>query len=162
MPPAGLRPRRPLWAGFWTLLGATVVLLALRAPYESGVGPASAFDAADLERTVTTRFGAMLLLRLALLPLVAFFLVRLLRSTEWSRVGWGGAVLSVGLALTWAAAEHASAGIQVPVAMTAAVLHVLAMAVWLGGLAALLLTLYRSSAAGPPVASRYSGWPSSR
>lgn len=149
--------RRPLWAGFWTLLGATVVLLALRAPYESGVGPASAFDAADLERTVTTRFGAMLLLRLALLPLIAFFLVRLLRRTEWSRLRLGaGAALSAGLALTWAAAEHASAGIQVPVAMTAAVLHVLAMAVWLGGLAALLLILYRTSAAPARMIARYS------
>lgn len=149
--------RRPLWAGFWTLLGATVALLALRGPYESGVGPASAFDAAALERTVTTRSGAVLLIRLALLPLIAFFLVRLVRRTEWSRLRLGaGAALSVGLALTWAAAEHASAGIQVPVAMTSAVLHVLAMAVWLGGLAALLITLYRSSAAPARMVARYS------
>ena len=149
--------RRPLWAGFWTLLGATVALLALRGPYESGVGPASVFDADALERTVTTRSGAVLLIRLALLPLIAFFLVRLLRRTEWSRVQLGaGAALSVGLALTWAAADHASAGIQVPVAMTSAVLHVLAMAVWLGGLAAMLITLYRSSAAPARVVARFS------
>ncbi|WP_030682885.1 copper resistance CopC/CopD family protein [Streptomyces cellulosae] len=149
--------RRPLWAALWTLLGATIALLVLRAPYESGVGPASAFDASGLERTVTTRPGVMLLLRLALLSLAAFFLVRLLRRTEWSRGRLAaGAVLSVGLALTWAGAEHASAGIQVPVAMTSAVLHVLAMAVWLGGLAALLLTLYRSSAVPPAMVARFS------
>jgi copper transport protein len=51
------------------------------------------------------------------------------------------APLAVGLALTWAAAEHASAGIQVPVAMTSSVLHLLATAAWLGGLAALLTSL---------------------
>lgn len=57
-----------------------------------------------------------------------------------------GGLLAVGLAVTWAAAEHASAGIQVPLAMTSSVLHLLAMAVWLGGLAALLTTLHRSEA----------------
>jgi copper transport protein len=60
-----------------------------------------------------------------------------------------GGVLAVGLAGTWAAAEHASAGIQVPLAMTSSVLHLLAMAVWLGGLAALLTTLHRSEAPLP-------------
>ncbi|WP_046708815.1 copper resistance D family protein, partial [Streptomyces europaeiscabiei] len=69
---------------------------------------------------------------------------------ERGREEWGkgalvsGALLSVGLAGTWAAAEHASAGIQVPVAMTSSVLHLLAMAVWLGGLTALLTVLYRA------------------
>ncbi|MFE0510806.1 copper resistance D family protein [Streptomyces sp. NPDC058964] len=63
----------------------------------------------------------------------------------------------VGLALTWAAAEHASAGIQVPLAVTSSVLHLLAMAVWLGGLTALLITLYRAAEPVPPlVVARFS------
>jgi copper transport protein len=41
-------------------------------------------------------------------------------------------------------AEHASAGIQVPLAMTSAVLHLLAMAVWLGGLTALVTVVQRT------------------
>jgi copper transport protein len=54
-------------------------------------------------------------------------------------------------------AEHASAGIQVPVAMTSAVLHLLAMAVWLGGLAALLTVLYRTPEELPaPAVARFS------
>jgi copper transport protein len=53
-------------------------------------------------------------------------------------------LLSLALALTWAVAEHAAAGIQVPLAMTSAVLHLLAMAVWLGGLVALFTALYRT------------------
>ncbi|WP_435227581.1 copper resistance CopC/CopD family protein [Streptomyces sp. Tue6028] len=54
-----------------------------------------------------------------------------------------GGLLTLGLAVTWAVAEHASAGIQVPAAMVSSVLHLLAMAVWLGGLTALLLALHR-------------------
>lgn len=55
-----------------------------------------------------------------------------------------GLLLSVGLAFTWAASEHASAGIQVPVAMTSSVLHLLATAVWLGGLTALMALLHNA------------------
>ncbi|MGW3007276.1 copper resistance CopC/CopD family protein [Streptomyces sp. NPDC001219] len=62
-------------------------------------------------------------------------------------LGFGGAVVATGLAATWAMAEHASAGLQPAVAMPVDVLHLLAVAVWLGGLAALLVSLYW----GPPV-----------
>ncbi|MFC9737868.1 copper resistance protein CopC [Streptomyces noursei] len=59
----------------------------------------------------------------------------------------GGTVLAAGLATTWAIAEHASTGLQPAVAMPVDVLHLLAVAAWLGGLAALLVSLYW----GPPV-----------
>ncbi|MFE3033733.1 copper resistance CopC/CopD family protein [Streptomyces canus] len=159
-PPEPARLRRLLWAGWGTLLGSTVFLLVLRAPYESGTGPASAFSPKAFERTLTTRPGEALLVRLALLLVAYFFVVRLLRLGE-ERLprAWqaAGGALALGLALTWAAAEHASAGIQVPLAMTSAVLHVLAMSVWLGGLAALLSTLYRASSQLPPaVLARFS------
>ena len=42
------------------------------------------------------------------------------------------------LAATWAATGHASTGIQVPFAVLSDVLHLSAMAVWLGGLFHLL------------------------
>ncbi|WP_053752746.1 copper resistance CopC/CopD family protein [Streptomyces sp. MMG1533] len=142
---------RLLRAGWWTLAAATVALLVLRGPYESGDGPAAALDPSAFTHTLTTRPGLVLLARLVLLLPAAVFVVRLLRRESPSRA-WlaAGTVLCVGLALTWAAGEHASAGIQVPVAMTSSVLHVLAMAVWLGGLTALLTTLYRSQSAVPP------------
>ncbi|MGX5214302.1 copper resistance protein CopC [Streptomyces violaceus] len=149
--PADRSPlRRPLVTAWWTLLGSTVFLLLLRAPYEAGAGPAAAFDASALGRTLAGRPGLALLARLAVLLLTAVFLVWLSRSRE-SRdrrepvALAAGTALAVGLALTWAAAEHASAGIQVPLAMTSSVLHLLATGVWLGGLVALLLTLRRSS-----------------
>ncbi|NGO43812.1 copper resistance CopC/CopD family protein [Streptomyces ureilyticus] len=57
-----------------------------------------------------------------------------------------GVLFALGLALTWAAAEHASTGIQVPLAIPVSMLHLLAMAVWLGGLVALTLALFRAPA----------------
>ncbi|CAM5739917.1 hypothetical protein [Streptomyces afghaniensis 772] [Streptomyces afghaniensis] len=146
--PADTSPlRRPLVAAWWTLLGSTVALLMLRAPYETGAGPATAFDLSALERTLTSRPGLALLARLAVLLLTAAFLLRLSRHRDRQEpvLRAVGAALAVALALTWAAAEHASAGIQVPVAMTSSVLHLVATGVWLGGLVALLLTLRRAS-----------------
>ncbi|MFF5366053.1 copper resistance protein CopC [Streptomyces sp. NPDC013187] len=140
--------RRPLVAAWWTLLGSTLVLLLLRAPYEAGTGPATAFDASALGRTLTGRPGLALVARLVLLVLTAVFLLWLSRRRDPKQRPVApaiGTVLAAALALTWAAAEHASAGIQVPVAMTSSVLHLLATGVWLGGLVALLLTLRRAS-----------------
>ncbi|MGX1222969.1 copper resistance CopC/CopD family protein [Streptomyces ambofaciens] len=154
-PPDPTPLRRPLVAGWWTLLAATVALLVLRAPYEAGAGPAAALDADALAGTLTARPGVLLLTRLALLAPAALFLVRVSRAGPHRRrgpfVGAVGGALAVGLALTWAAAEHASAGIQVPLAMTSSTLHLLATAVWLGGLTALVLTL-RSTADAATVA----------
>jgi copper transport protein len=154
--------RRLLAGGWWALLASTVVLFFLRGPYERGTGVGNALDPKLLGETATGRPGLALLARLALLA-GAFLLVRRSAAVRAepaataaggedgsSRTASGrafavtGLLLSVGLAFTWAAAEHASAGIQVPVAMTSSVLHLVAMAVWLGGLTALLAVLHRA------------------
>ncbi len=132
---------RPAW---WTLLATTVALLVLRAPYEAGTSPSTALEVTALTDTLATRPGQLLALRLALLIPTAVLL----------RTGAGrtraalplGAALAVALALTWPAAEHAAAGPQVPLAITSSVLHLLATATWLGGLAALLTTLQNPEA----------------
>lgn len=142
-----------LKAAWWTLLAATLALLVLRGPYETGEGPLGALSADALAGTLSSRPGAVLLARLGLLAVAAVYLVRLTRRGK--RYGWAGAALAVGLAVTWAAGEHASAGIQVPVAMTSSALHLLATAVWLGGLAALLATLYRAHLT-PATVTRFS------
>ncbi|MDH6137386.1 copper transport protein [Kitasatospora sp. MAA4] len=56
-------------------------------------------------------------------------------------LGVGGLVLALALGATWAAADHAAVGIQVPLALPLDMLHLLAMACWLGGLATLLVGL---------------------
>ncbi|MGV9785521.1 copper resistance CopC/CopD family protein [Streptomyces sp. NPDC003435] len=145
---------RPLFVvGAATLLVSTLALLLLRGPYEEGTAPAFT----SLGRTLTTRPGELLLARLALVLVAAVCALCLRR--------WGaavprpaaltaGATLAVALALTWSAAEHASAGIQVPLAIASTTLHLLATAAWLGGLAALLLTL--RAGLPPQVVTRFS------
>ena len=64
-------------------------------------------------------------------------------------LGAGGAAVAIGLAATWALVEHSSVGVQAGVAMPVDIVHLLAVAVWLGGLATLLILLYRV----PPVAA---------
>lgn len=162
-PPDTTPLRMPLVTGWWTLLTATVVLLVLRAPYENGSSPTTAFDLAAFTGILTGRPAIALLARVALLALTAAVLLRLSRVAHRGEPDAGdggpgdrtppaqlavGGVLAVALALTWAAAEHASAGIQVPLAMTSSVLHLLATACWLGGLVALLTVLFR---AGTPL-----------
>ncbi|MGW5970053.1 copper resistance CopC/CopD family protein [Streptomyces sp. NPDC055186] len=155
-PPDTTPLRTPLVTGWWTLLTATLALLVLRAPYENGSSPATVFDLAAFTDILTGRPAVAMLARVALLVLTAAVLLRLSRvahrrepgdRTPPAQLAVGGA-LAVALALTWAAAEHASAGIQVPLAMTSSVLHLLATACWLGGLVALLTILFR---AGTPL-----------
>ncbi|MEU2053033.1 copper resistance CopC/CopD family protein, partial [Streptomyces bungoensis] len=143
-PPTRAHLRRPALAAWWALLASTVVLFLLRAPYEEGTSPAQGLGLSVLGRTATTRPGALLLARLALLvlPVVcAPVLRRWHRRVPRGAVRTAAAALATALALTWAASEHASAGLQVPLAIASTVLHLLAMSAWLGGLAALLTTL---------------------
>ncbi|MCF4139164.1 copper resistance protein CopC [Streptomyces sp. Tue 6430] len=155
--PPDVRPLRGLLvAGWWTFTASTVLLLLLRSPYETGAGPAQTLDPSGLARTLSGRPGIALAARLLLLAGAAVLLLRQRgreRPTRATRAT--GLVLAVGLGLTWAAAEHASAGIQVPAAMASSVLHLLAMAVWFGGLTA-LLTLLRRGTLPAAAAARFS------
>ncbi|MBJ6645114.1 copper resistance protein CopC [Streptomyces sp. BSE7-9] len=61
----------------------------------------------------------------------------------------GGTVVAAGLAASWAMSEHASQGLQAGVAMPVDVVHLLAVAAWLGGMTALLVALYRAPVETP-------------
>ncbi|WKU45910.1 copper resistance protein CopC [Streptomyces sp. VNUA116] len=156
------RPVQRIAVGGWiTLFAATSALLLLRGPYAGGKGLGSAFDLTLLGDVLATKPGAALLSRLLLLSAAAVFLAVLFGSyaredgdrTRMERrdvaygLAIGGTVVAVGLAATWAMAEHASAGLQSWLAMPVDVLHLLGVAVWLGGLAALLAALW----SGEPV-----------
>ncbi|WP_107054573.1 FixH family protein [Streptomyces sp. NRRL S-350] len=73
-----------------------------------------------------------------------------------TRLGLGvaGLLLSVALSATWVGADHASVGIQVWLALPFGILHLIAMACWLGGLAALLVALREG--VGAEVVDRFS------
>ncbi|MFD8883916.1 copper resistance CopC/CopD family protein [Streptomyces erythrochromogenes] len=160
---AAVRPvRRLLTVGWVALVVSTVALLLLRGPYETAGSLTSAFDLSQLGRTVTGRPGIALVVRLGLLASAAVLLrrqaLRLDRHEDGTtpgdlgtRVRVVGAALALALAFTWAGAEHASAGIQVPLAVPVAVLHLLAMGVWLGGLITLAIVLRRRAPGGGDV-----------
>ncbi|MFC9325877.1 FixH family protein [Kitasatospora sp. NPDC057015] len=73
-----------------------------------------------------------------------------------ARIGLGvaGVLLAVALSATWVGADHASVGIQVWLALPFGVVHLIAMALWLGGLATLLLGLRHGL--GAETADRFS------
>ena len=62
----------------------------------------------------------------------------------------------MGIAATWAMSEHASTGLQAELAMPVDVIHLLAVAAWLGGLAALLTTLHWGPLPARSVVQRFS------
>ncbi|MFI9103176.1 copper resistance CopC/CopD family protein [Streptomyces fildesensis] len=166
---AGRRPLRRLAVTSWcVLLVSTLALLILRGPYETGGSPGSGLDLATVRRTLGTRPGEALGARIVLLAIAGIFLVLTSRTLsripvrdtpgkETAPAGWwperpghrilvvAGVTLALALTLTWAAAEHASVGIQVPLAIPVAMVHLLAMALWMGGLAALFIALRGSS-----------------
>ncbi|MCX5215464.1 FixH family protein [Kitasatospora sp. NBC_00240] len=73
-----------------------------------------------------------------------------------ARIGLGvaGLLLAVALSATWVGADHASVGIQVWLALPFGILHLIAMALWLGGLATLLVGLRHGL--GAETADRFS------
>ncbi|MDX2706919.1 copper resistance protein CopC [Streptomyces sp. PA03-6a] len=159
--------RRLVAAGWAAMVAATILLLMLRAPYADGGGLGDAFDLGGVRDVLDTRPGAALVSRLLLLAAGAVFIAVLFGSwakredpVERQDLAWGlaigGTVVSVGLAATWAMAEHASVGIQASVAMPVDIVHLLAMAVWLGGLTALLVALWGGQRVERAVVQRFS------
>ncbi|MFD8442197.1 copper resistance CopC/CopD family protein [Streptomyces globisporus] len=153
--------------GWLTLTAATLVMLLLRNPYTGSGKFADAFDLAGLQSVLDTKPGAALVSRLLLLGAAALFIAVLFgtyarREDEREKkdltfgLAVGGGVVSTGIAATWAMSEHASTGIQANIAMPVDVLHLLAVAAWLGGLASLLVALYRTPDIGSAAVRRFS------
>ncbi|MEU2788526.1 copper resistance protein CopC [Streptomyces sp. NPDC007100] len=175
--PAAARVRsvqRLVSQGWAALTAATIAMLLLRTPYTTSGDLADVFDLGGLKQVIETKPGAALVSRLLLLAAAALFVAVLFGAYARAQGGEGGesgkagesgevakrrkdltfglavggVIVAVGLAATWAMAEHASTGLQTAIAMPVDVLHLLAVATWLGGLTALLVSLYR----GPSVA----------
>ncbi|MFF3316935.1 copper resistance CopC/CopD family protein [Streptomyces sp. NPDC003035] len=153
---AAVRPvQRLVVRGWLTLTAATLVMLLLRNPYTGSGELADAFDLGGLKSVLETKTGAALISRLMLLGAAALFVAVLFgaytkRTDEKEKkdltfgLAIGGSVVAAGIAGTWALAEHASTGLQPGIAMPIDILHLLAVAAWLGGLTALLVALYRA------------------
>lgn len=165
---ASVRPLQRLVVQGWvTLTAATLATLLLRAPYTGSGKLADAFDLGGLRDVLETKTGAALISRLLLLGAAALFVAVLFgayakREDEAEKkdltfgLAIGGTVVAAGIAGTWALSEHASTGIQPGLAMPVDVVHLLAVATWLGGLAALLTALYRTPSIERAAVRRFS------
>lgn len=146
--------QRLVVSGWLALTAATLGLLLLRGSYTSTGKVGDIFDLELLGQVLQTKTGAALVSRLLLLAAAALFIAVLFgaydkREDDEKRdltfgLAIGGTVVSAGLAASWAMSEHASTGLQAGIAMPVDVVHLLAVAGWLGGLAALLVALYRA------------------
>ncbi|MGI5196687.1 copper resistance CopC/CopD family protein [Streptomyces sp. CA-288835] len=166
---AGVRPvQRLVVSGWIALTAATLAMLLLRGSYAGSGKVGDIFDLSLLSQVLETKTGAALVSRLLLLAAGALFIAVLFgafekREDEKERqdltfgLAVGGFVVAAGLAATWALAEHASTGIQTGIAMPVDVLHLLAVAAWLGGLSALLVALYRAPSIEASAVRRFSG-----
>ncbi|MFE9060360.1 copper resistance CopC/CopD family protein [Streptomyces violaceusniger] len=167
------RPVRKIAVGGWvTVFTASLVLLLLRGPYTDGEGIGGILDLGRLGDVLSTKPGAALLSRLLLLGAAAVFLAVLFgsytrrtgeREADARRrqdlafgLGFGGTVMAVGLSATWAMAEHASVGLQRQLAMPVDMIHLIAVGVWLGGLASLAVTLRAGEPIGRAAVRRFS------
>ncbi|RZU22033.1 copper resistance CopC/CopD family protein [Streptomyces sp. BK239] len=165
--PAGTGVRalqRLVVSGWLTLTSATLFLLLLRGSYTGSGELGDVFDLDLLGQVLQTKTGAALVSRLLLLAAAALFIAVLFgaydkREDEEKRdltfgLAIGGTVVAGGLAASWAMAEHASTGLQPGIAMPVDIVHLLAVAAWLGGLCALLTALYRAENPVEPSAVR--------
>ncbi|MGW2960634.1 copper resistance CopC/CopD family protein [Streptomyces sp. NPDC001220] len=158
---AGVQALQRLVVGGWlTLTAATLWLLLLRGSYTTSGSFGDIFDLNLLGQVLQTKPGAALISRLLLLAAAALFIAVLFGAYDKREDGAekrdltfglaiGGTVVAAGLAASWAMAEHASTGLQPGIAMPVDVIHLLAVATWLGGLTALLFALYRAPADNP-------------
>lgn len=139
--------RRMLWYGLGSLGFASLASLLLYGPFVAGTGLSGMVS--DLDIGLETRVGKLLALRLALIALVIIGLLAWFRRTreETPRVTGraplaGTLVLGGVLALTWSLATHSAGGaklLNLPVDLV----HMMAMAAWLGGMPALLVLLLK-------------------
>ncbi|WP_406257945.1 copper resistance CopC/CopD family protein [Streptomyces nigra] len=151
--------QRLVVSGWLALTAATLGLLLVRGSYTGSGKVGDIFDLDLLGQVLQTKTGAALVSRLLLLAAAALFIAVLFgaydkRDDEEKRdltfgLAIGGSVVAAGLAASWAMSEHASTGLQAGLAMPVDVLHLLAVAGWLGGLTALLVALYRAPVETP-------------
>jgi copper transport protein len=151
--PAVLRLAMCAWGG---LAGSVLAAVLLQGVYGAGQGVAHVFLPDVLHATLYSRYGRALGARL-LLVIAALFLLSITlgslpaegrRARATAGTAWG--ILTAALASTWAAADHAGTGIQVPLSVPSDIIHLSAVATWLGGLVMIVtILLRRPRPAGP-------------
>ncbi|WP_033346734.1 copper resistance CopC/CopD family protein [Catenuloplanes japonicus] len=137
--PAGRRgPRIMMFTGAGLVALGALAGIWLQAPYANGGGPLDA-TAAGLRDVLISQFGFAHLGRLVALALAVPLLV--VKALRWRGLALG--VVAAGGLITWPLAGHPIASRMPVVTVFADLVHLAAMAVWLGGLIALVAFLLR-------------------
>jgi copper transport protein len=155
--PAVLRLTMGAWGG---LAASVLAAVLLQGVYGAGQGVGHVFLPDVLHATLYSRYGrslgARLLLVIAALFLLSITLGSLPAAGRRGRIiagtAWG--ILTVALASTWAAADHAGTGIQVPLSLPSDIVHLSAVAIWLGGLVMIVTILLRRPRPPGPAPAR--------
>jgi copper transport protein len=150
--------RRLITASAFGLLAATLFGLLLEGPYAAGTGLSQLFSGALVRTTLHGRLGpaaeARELMSLLAAAAASFLLPRLPDASPRFRraaaAGW--AVLGTAIAASFAVAGHASTGVQSPWGIPADIIHLDAMALWIGGLA--MLACFTLRGPGTPTSTR--------
>lgn len=131
-----------IWTGFAICLVGTIAGVMIQGPYAAGTGLGDAFSWSVIGDVLRTRFGDVAEARVLILA-VAMVLLGVIRPDEergTSPAWWIPAgVVAIALATTPGLAGHAGTGEHVVFAVPLDAVHMLAMSVWVGGLAALLV-----------------------
>ncbi|TDC81344.1 copper resistance protein CopC [Micromonospora sp. KC606] len=149
---AGLWPRRrsrrpaaiTAYAGLALVVAATAATWVGQAADMVGA-PVGALSPGDLEAVADSDVGPVLTARVALVGGAAALLPAVLsgRAGRWRAVSL--ALVAVAGLTTWPLAGHPVASPLPPVSITAAVVHLAAMSVWVGGLVGVLVFLLRGT-----------------
>jgi copper transport protein len=134
--------------GWAALVAGTFGSLLLEGPYGAGAGLGALVRPELLSQTLSGTYGEALMVRvllLALLPFVVAYGMPRLRAGH-GRVVFGliAGVVMVAIAATWSVGGHAATSTQSAGTVPADVAHLCAMALWLGGLAAVAVMLRRA------------------
>lgn len=155
-----VRLRRWAGGGALAVAVASVLTFLLQGPYAAATGLGTALDPDLLAATAGSGAGRAVLARGALALAVAAVLLPAWRrgaAPSIPRTTVAG-VLAAGLVVSTAATGHPVAGPWPGLAVAAAVVHVAAMAVWLGGLAGLLLSVLRPPVSADELAATLTTW----
>jgi copper transport protein len=142
---ASARLRRLTLAGAGAVAVGAVGSFLVQGPYAAGSGLGSAFDPSLLSATAAGGFGVVTIVRAGLALVFLAVVARAWRGESPPR--WfapAGGVLALGLVVTTAAVGHPVAGPWPGLELPVTIVHVTAMAVWLGGLAGLLAGVLRT------------------
>ena len=137
------RARRLLTVGWAVSLAAALLGLGLKGPYDAGLGLGQAGRWDLVTEVLGTTYGKALVARLVLLAGIAIWLGRTRPVLHRTPSRWAGALVAAALLATFAATGHAAAGSDRALAFPSDMLHLAAMAVWVGGLVMLTTVLLR-------------------